>query len=137
MIGRSAIAATRRNADRACPERGPRSFARARYADVTESECDMTVAAMLRHPSAFLPIVMSLVALAMVAWFVTAHGVVRQPDESAQARVWQVLMALQVPVIAYFALRWIPRETRPARIVLTLQVIAAMVAAAPVLLLGF
>jgi hypothetical protein len=97
----------------------------------------MTVTAMLRHPSAFLPIVMSLVALAMVVWFVAAHGVVRQPDESGQARVWQLLMAAQVPVIAYFALRWLPRETRPARIVLTLQILAAILAAAPVLLLGF
>jgi hypothetical protein len=97
----------------------------------------MTVAAMLRHPSAFLPLIMSLVAMAMVVWFVAAHGVVRQPDESAQARIWQVLMAAQVPVIAYFALRWVPREPRPARIVLTLQAIAAILAAAPVLLLGF
>lgn len=97
----------------------------------------MTVAAMLRRPSAFVPLVMSLGALAMVLWFVTAHGVVRQLDESAQARVWQVLMAAQVPAIAYFALRWLPRAPRSARIVLTLQVIAAVLAAAPVLLLGF
>jgi hypothetical protein len=96
----------------------------------------MTVAALLRHPSAFLPLVMSLGALAMVVWFVAVHGVVRQPDESAQARIWQVLMAAQVPAIAYFALRWLPRETRPARIVLTLQVFAAIAAAAPVLLFG-
>jgi hypothetical protein len=97
----------------------------------------MTVAAMLRRPSAFLPLVMSLGAMVMVVWFVAAHGVVRQPDESAQARVWQVLMAGQVPVIAYFALRWLPDAPRPARIVLTLQVTAAILAAAPVLLLGF
>jgi hypothetical protein len=97
----------------------------------------MTVAAMLRHPSAFLPLVMSLGALLMVVWFVAAHGVVRQPDESAQARVWQVLMAAQLPVIAYFALRWLPRATRPAQIVLTLQVIAAILAAAPVVMFGF
>ncbi len=97
----------------------------------------MTVGAMLRHPAAFLPLVMSLGALAMVVWFVGAHGIVRQADESAQARAWQVLMAAQVPVIAYFALRWLPRAPRPARIVLTLQVIAVILAAAPVLLLGF
>jgi hypothetical protein len=83
------------------------------------------------------PPVGSLGALAMVAWFLAAHGVARQPDESGQARVWQVLMAAQVPAISYFALRWLPREPRPARIVLTPQVIAAILAAAPVLLLGF
>jgi len=97
----------------------------------------MTVAAMLRRPSAFLPLVMSLVALGMVAWFVAAHGIVRQPDESAQARVWQVLMAAQVPAIAFFTLCWVPREPRPARIVLALQLLAAALAAAPVFLAGF
>lgn len=97
----------------------------------------MTVSAMLRHPSALLPLVMSVGALAMVVWFVAAHGIARQPDESAQARAWQILMAVQVPVIAYFALQWLPRAPRPARIVLTLQVVAAVLAAAPVLLLGF
>jgi hypothetical protein len=97
----------------------------------------MTVAAVLRHPSAFLPLVMSLGALAMVVWFVAAHGVVRQPDESAQARIWQVLMAVQVPLIAYFALRWLPSAPRPAWAVLALQISAAILAAAPVLALGF
>jgi hypothetical protein len=97
----------------------------------------VTVVAMLRHPSAFIPLAMSLGALAMIVWFVAAHGVVRQPDESGQARIWQLLMAGQVPVIAYFALRWLPRAPRSARIVLVLQVGAAILAAAPVLLLGF
>ena len=101
------------------------------------TERALTVASLLRHPSAVLPVVMSLGALAMVVWFVAAHGVVRQPDESAQARVWQVLMAAQVPVIAYFALRWLPRAPRPAGVVLMLQVGAALLAAAPVFLLGF
>jgi len=73
----------------------------------------------------------------MVVWFVAAHGVARQADESAQARIWQVLMVAQVPVIAYFALRWVPVEPRPARIVLGLQVMAALLAAAPVFVLGF
>ena len=68
----------------------------------------MTVSAMLRHPSALLPLVMSVGALAMVVWFVAAHGIARQPDESAQARAWQILMAVQVPVIAYFALQLAP-----------------------------
>jgi hypothetical protein len=100
-------------------------------------EREMTVVALLRHPSAFLPIAMSMTALAMVLWYVVAHGLAREPDESAQARVWQVLMAAQVPAIAYFALRWLPRETRAARVIVVLQVVAAVVAAAPVLLLGF
>jgi hypothetical protein len=74
----------------------------------------VTVSSILRHPSAYLPLVMSLGALAMIVWFVAAHGVVRQADEGTQARLWQLLMAGQVPVIAYFALRWLPRAPRSA-----------------------
>jgi hypothetical protein len=96
----------------------------------------MTVSSILRHPSAYLPIVMSVGALAMIVWFVAAHGVVRQADEGTQARLWQLLMAGQVPVVAYFALRWLPRAPRSALIVLVLQVGAAVLAVAPLYLLG-
>ena len=95
----------------------------------------MTVASTLRHPSALLPLFLSLGALAMVVWFVAATG---WSDSRTRAlgAAWQVLMVAQVPAITYFALRWLPRAPRPALIVLTLQVVAATLAAAPVLLLG-
>ncbi len=96
----------------------------------------MTVSSMLRHPSALLPLVMSAAALAMIVWFVTAHGVIHQADEGAQAHLWQLLMAGQLPVIVYFALRWLPRAPRPALIVLVLQLGAAFLAVAPLYLLG-
>lgn len=96
----------------------------------------MTVSSLLRHPSAVLPLVMSLGALAMIAWFVAAHGVTRQADEGAQAHLWQLLMAGQLPVIVYFALHWIPRAPRSALIVLVLQVGAALLATAPLYVLG-
>jgi hypothetical protein len=42
---------------------------------------------LLRRPSAFLPIVMSLAALGLVVWFVASFGVVRGAhDEGAAAR---------------------------------------------------
>jgi hypothetical protein len=96
----------------------------------------MTAWTLLRKPSGFLPVLMSAGALAMIAWYVGAHGVVRQVDEGAQARLWQLLMAAQMPVIIYFALRWLPRAPRPALIVLALQLGAAVAAAAPLYLLG-
>ena len=64
---------------------------------------------------------MSLGAFAMIVWFVALHGVVHQADEGAQAHLWQLLVAGQVPLIVYFAFRWLPRAVRPALIVLTLQ----------------
>ena len=93
--------------------------------------------ATLKAPSAWLPIAMSLAALALVVGHVATVGVVRQADEGASARLWQLLMAGQIPVIAFFAIQWLPRSPRQALAVLFLQVAAFVAAAAPVFVLGF
>ncbi|MDH3292375.1 MAG: hypothetical protein OEO20_14235 [Gemmatimonadota bacterium] len=92
---------------------------------------------MLRKPSAFLPVAMSLAALATVLVYVVRFGLARQPDEGTAAHLWQLLMVAQVPIIALFAVRWLPEAPRQVLPVLALQVGAALAAAAPVLLLGF
>jgi hypothetical protein len=68
-------------------------------------DASMTVRALMRHPTGYLPVAMSLGALAMIVWFVAVYGVIHQPDEGAQAHLWQLLVVGQVPAIAYFALR--------------------------------
>ena len=95
----------------------------------------MYVRELLRQPSAFLPIVMSLAALALVLGVVATVGVVREPDEGTAAHVWQLLMASQIPIVGYFALRWLPRAPRQGLAVLALQSGAALAALAPVWLL--
>jgi hypothetical protein len=101
------------------------------------ADASMTVRALMRHPTGYLPVAMSVGALAMVVWFVAVHGIVRQPDEGAQAHLWQLLVAGQVPLIAYFAFTWLPRATRPALVVLAVQIAAAMLlAVAPLWALG-
>lgn len=89
----------------------------------------MSVGALMRQPAASLPMVMSLGALAMIVWYVAAHGVVHASDEGAQAHLWQILVAGQLPLIAYFALRWLPSATRAALIVLALQAAAVLLLA--------
>jgi hypothetical protein len=97
----------------------------------------MTIRALLRQPTGYLPVAMSVGALAMIVWFVAAHGVVHQPDEGAQAHLWQLLVAGQVPLMAYFAIRWLPRATRAALVVLGVQAAAVMLlAVAPLWALG-
>ena len=96
----------------------------------------MTRFPMLRKPSAFLPVAMSLAALTTVVVYVVRFGVARQPDEGTAAHLWQLLMVAQVPIIAFFAVRWLPEAPRQALPVLALQVAAALAAAAPVFLLG-
>ena len=89
----------------------------------------------MKQPSALLPIVMSVAALALVLGNVAIYGVVHQEDEGAAAHIWQLLMAGQVPVIAYFAWKWLPQSPGKTLQVLALQAVAAVAAFAPVYLL--
>jgi hypothetical protein len=91
---------------------------------------------LLRTPGAFIPIVMSVSALALVVGLLATLGVTREPDEGTAARVWQLLMAGQLPVIGYFAIKWLPLRPLEALLVLALQAAAGIAAAAPVFLLG-
>lgn len=95
----------------------------------------MNPSSMLKHPSAFLPVTMSLGALATVALFIAVHGTAAQADEGAAAHIWQLLMAAQVPFVLFFAIKWLPQSPRQAVPILALQVGAALAAMAPVFLL--
>jgi len=88
--------------------------------------------ALLKRPSAFIPVAMSAVALAVVIGYAAMFGVARQADEGSAAHVWQLLMAGQVPVVAFFAIKWLPTAPRQALVVLGLQVGAALAAMFPV-----
>ena len=94
----------------------------------------MTAPRLIRQPSAFLPLAMSGVALATVLLHLARFGVTREADEGAAAHIWQLLMAAQLPIIAYFAFTWIRRAPREALVVLALQIVAVLAAMAPVFL---
>jgi len=91
---------------------------------------------MLKRPSAFLPVAMSLAALGLVLVHVAMFGAAREADEGTAAHLWQILMAAQIPVMAFFAFKWLPQNPRPALLVLALQVAAALAALAPVFFLN-
>jgi len=97
----------------------------------------MSFSTFIKKPSAFLPIVMSLAALATVGIYVALHGPAPQADEGAAAHIWQLLMAAQIPVMAYFALRWLWKAPKPVLLILAIQAAAIVAALAPVYLLGF
>jgi hypothetical protein len=95
---------------------------------------------MLRHPSAFIPLVMSLTAMALVLGRVALIGtgpeavVNGRPDEGAVAHLWQLLMAGQLPVLTFFAIKWLPRAPRQTLGVLAVQAGAVLASMAPVFL---
>lgn len=90
---------------------------------------------VLAQPSALIPLAMSLAALVLVISHISTVGAARETDEGTAAHLWQLLMVGQIPVIAFFAITWLPRRPRQAIWVLALQATAAVAAAAPVFLL--
>jgi len=95
-----------------------------------------SVLSLCKKPSAFIPIAMSVTALTWCLGGIAAHGVVREPDEGLAAHSWQLLMAGQLPLMAYFVFKWLPRVPRQTLHVLALQIGAALAAMAPVYFLG-
>jgi hypothetical protein len=87
---------------------------------------------MMKRPSAFLPVTMSSVALAVVLAHVTFFGVAREADEGVAAHIFQLLIGLQIPIVACFAIKWLPRSPREGIAVLILQLAVALAALTPV-----
>jgi hypothetical protein len=96
----------------------------------------MILPAIIKKPSAFLPVAMSLAALAVVLFHIAIFGAARDADEGAAAHIWQLLMAAQLPLLLFFAVRWLPRSPKQAAQVMALQAGAAITALAPVYFLG-
>ena len=94
----------------------------------------MTLPVSFKRPSAFLPLAMSVAALVLVLGHIAVVGVAaaRQPDEGATAHIFQLLLVAQVPLMAFFAIQWLPRAPRLSLPVLALQAVALVVALAPV-----
>ena len=95
----------------------------------------MSFSTMMKQPSAFLPVAMSLAALATVLIHVAVFGAVREADEGTAAHIWQLLIGGQLPIVAFFAIKWLPRAPRQALPVLALQAGAGLAALAPVFFL--
>ena len=95
----------------------------------------MKLSAIMRQPSAFLPVTMSLLALATLLVAFITGGLVRETDEGTAAHIWQLLMGGQMPIVAYFAIKWLPQAPRQALYVMALQLGVALAALAPVYLL--
>ena len=79
---------------------------------------------LLKQPSAWIPLAMSLAALALILGYVTIFGIIYHEDEGTPARIFQLLMILQLPLVAYFGLKWLPKRPKQSLLVLALQAVA-------------
>lgn len=79
-------------------------------------------ASLLKHPSAWLPLLMTFIPLAagLVEGYMT--GFIHQSDEGAAAHLWQILMPAQIPIIALFVVKWLQVSPKQTLRVLALQV---------------
>ena len=95
----------------------------------------VSTVSLIRQPSALLPLIMSFVALSIVIGHVVMFGIVHEADEGTAAHLFQLLMAGQVPLIVFFASKWLPRSSGPALRILALHTAAASAAFASVFFL--
>jgi hypothetical protein len=86
---------------------------------------------LIKHPSAYVPVAMSIIAFALVLSHVLSGGV-HEADEGTEAHLWQLLMVGQAPLVVYFALKWLPKSPGEALRVLALQLAAILAACVPV-----
>jgi hypothetical protein len=92
---------------------------------------------IMRRPTAWIPMAMSLAALATVLIHIARFGTAREADEGTAAHIWQILMAGQLPIIAFFAMMWLPKNPKATIGVLALQAAAGLAALAPVFYYGW
>jgi hypothetical protein len=97
--------------------------------------------AMLRRPSAWLPLGMSLAALTMILVCIAYGLIVHHPavpnppareDEGAVAHLWQLLMTVQMPIVLFFAVKWLRRAPGQTLRILGLQAGAWLASCAPI-----
>lgn len=94
--------------------------------------------AMARHPSAFVPLILSGCALALLVGYLSVFGIGSgrtAHDEGATAHLYQLLIGAQLLIIPWFALRWSWREWRAGATLLALQALAITASFAPLWLI--
>jgi hypothetical protein len=89
----------------------------------------------LKHWSGWLPIAIPVFLLALALRYVASYGLASQADEGIEAHLFQLLMPVQLVVMAYFAVTWLPRAPRRALPVLALQGVAVAAVLAAVYLI--
>lgn len=95
---------------------------------------------LLKKPSAWLPIAFSFAILLMELWAVMTYGVAsaqRDKDEGVLAHLFQIWLVLEIPMILYFATRWLQENPRKAFLILIIQIFAVLAGMFPVFYFKF
>jgi hypothetical protein len=80
---------------------------------------------LFKQPSAWIPLLMSFTALAMILVYVAMFGThTGNGDEGTPAHIFQLIMIAQLPIAGYFAVRWLPKQPKQSLLVLAAQAVA-------------
>lgn len=94
---------------------------------------------IIKNTSAWAPLAMSFAAILLVVGYLAIFGIVQsqaaKTDEGTAARIFQLLLAGQVPIIGFFAFKWLPKMPKQALIILALQIAGVLIAFALVFFL--
>ena len=92
---------------------------------------------IIKQPSAWVPIVMSVAMLAFILIYIVMFGIVYHEDEGTPAHIFQLWLVIEVFLIAYFVIKWLPQKPKETLIVLVIQIVAVLAACFPVFYYGF
>ncbi len=87
---------------------------------------------ILKHPSAWIPVALSVATLVMILSHIAIFGVVHEIDEGTAAHLFQIWLLLEAFMVAFFAIKWLPQRPKQAFFVLVIQIVAVLLACAPV-----
>ena len=90
---------------------------------------------ILRKPSAWIPIALSLFWIVWWVYFFVMFGTPRpdpQADEGVAAHLFQLWLVIEVFMIGFFMVRWLPKKPISTLLITTLQIFLVIAASAPV-----
>ncbi len=88
---------------------------------------------VLKKPSAWVPITLALGILAMELGFFLFAGPLRpQTDEGVAAHLFQLWLVAEFFLVAFFAVRWVPKTPRQALPILAIQIAGVLAGMFPV-----
>lgn len=70
---------------------------------------------------------MSFFALLLLLFHILLFGIQKSDDENTTARLFQLLLAGQLPIIGYFGIKWFPKNRKNVAQIILLQIIAAII----------
>jgi hypothetical protein len=82
---------------------------------------------IIKKPLAWLPLAISGANLFLLLDYLAFFGNVHHEDEGAPAHIFQLLTAIEVFIIIFFVIKWLPKKPKEVIKVLVLQIVAVLI----------